>query len=135
MFSQICIWPPRGIVDEGVFEESTEDEEDADAGPDVDSFGVGDWGQAALDGAHGGGHGQQGGHPQGHPRRHRLVVQPEGEPWDEDNHEARDVDGQDVERKLSSNDNVDWKAAVCTWKYLEWQMTRTSQKNQEQLNV
>ena len=98
---------PWCIVDQGVFKESTENEEDADTGPDVDSLGVGDWGETALDGAHGGGHGQQGGHPQGHPRRHRLVVQPEGEPRDEDNHEARDVDGQDVERKLSCDDNVD----------------------------
>ena len=98
---------PRCIVDESIFKKSTEDEEDADAWPDVDSLGVGHWGQTPLDRAHGGGHGQQGGHPQGHPGWYRLVVQPEGEPGHQHDHEARDVDGQDVERQLSSYHNVD----------------------------
>ena len=98
---------PRGVVDHGVLQERPEHEEHADPRPDVDSLGVGDRGQGVLDAGLGGGHGQQGGHPQGHPRRHRLVVQPEGEPGDKDDHEAGDVDGQDVERKLSGDDNVD----------------------------
>ena len=48
-----------------------------------------------------GGHGQEGGDPQGDPGRNRLVVDPEGEPRDEDDHGGRHVDGQDEEGQLS----------------------------------
>ena len=106
---------PGGIVDEGIFKKSTEDEEDADARPDVDRLGVRHWGQTPLDRAHGGGHGQQGGHPQGHPGWHRLVVQPEGEPGHQHDHEARDVDGRDVERQLSRKDQVHFETTVLPW--------------------
>ena len=106
---------PRCIVDKSIFKKSTEDEEDADAGPDVNRLGVGHRGQTSLDRAHGGGHGQQGGHPKGHPCWHCLVVQPEREPGDEDNHEARDVDGQDVERKFSGKDQIHFETAVLPW--------------------
>ena len=48
-----------------------------------------------------GGHGEEGGDPQCDPGRHRLVVDPEGEPGDEDDHGGRHVDGQDEEGQLS----------------------------------
>ena len=113
--SQSYVPAPGGVVDEGVLQQGAEHEEDTDAGPDVHGLGVGDWWEAALDGAHGGGHGQEGGHPQGHPRRHRLVVQPEGEPGDEDDHEAGDVDGEDVEGELPGEHQVHLQAAVGAW--------------------
>ena len=47
-----------------------------------------------------GGHGQEGGDPQGDPGRNRLVVDPEGEPRDEDDHGGRHVDCQDEEGQL-----------------------------------
>ena len=47
-----------------------------------------------------GGHGQEGGDPQGDPCRHRLVVNPEGEPRDKDDHGGRHVDCEDEEGQL-----------------------------------
>ena len=37
---------------------------------------------------------------------HRLVVQPEGEPGDNHDHEAGDIDGDNVEGELSGKDQV-----------------------------
>ena len=48
-FTWFRICPPGSIVDKGVFEESAEDKEDADPGPDVDGLGVGHRGQRVLD--------------------------------------------------------------------------------------
>ena len=45
-------------------------------------------------------HGKEGGDSQGHPGRYCLVVDPEGEPGDKDNHGGGHVDGQDEEGEL-----------------------------------
>ena len=39
----------RGVVDESVLQEGSEHEKYADSGPDVDSLGVGHWGQGVVD--------------------------------------------------------------------------------------
>ena len=39
----------RGVVDQSVLQEGSEDEKYADSGPDVDSLGVGHWGQGVVD--------------------------------------------------------------------------------------
>ena len=54
-----------------------------------------------------GGHGQEGGDPQGDPGRNRLVVDPEGEPRDEDDHGGWHVDCQDEEGQLPWLRNID----------------------------
>ena len=42
----------------------------------------------------------------------RLVVKPEGEPGDQDDHESGDVDGEDVEGELPGKHQVHLEAAV-----------------------
>ena len=103
---------PGSVVDEGVLEQRAEDEEDADAGPDVDGLGVGDGREAVLDAGLGGGHGQQGGHPQGHPGGHRLVVQPEGHPGHRHRHRARHVHRHHKERQLAHKEQLHPEAGV-----------------------
>ena len=61
---------PRSIVNQGVLQESREDKDHTDPGPDVDGLGVGHGGQGVLYAGLGGGHRQQGRHPQGYPSRH-----------------------------------------------------------------
>ena len=39
----------RGVVDQSVLQEGSEHEKYADSGPDVDSLGVGHWGQGVVD--------------------------------------------------------------------------------------
>ena len=78
-------------------------------------LGVGHGGQGPLDAAHSGGHGEKCRHSQRHPGRHRLVVQPEGEPGHHHDHEAGDVDGDDVEGELPGEHQVNPQAAVFTW--------------------
>ena len=61
-----------------------------------------------------GGHGEESGDPQSDPGRHRLVVDPEGEPRDEDDHGGRHVDGQDEEGQLSLwRDNAKFSLKIC----------------------
>ena len=63
-----------------------------------------------------GGHGQEGGDPQCDPGRNCLVVDPEGEPGDEDNHGGRHVDCQDEEGQLPLWGNIE--------KYSWWRLQR-----------
>ena len=53
-----------------------------------------------------GGHGEQRGHPQGHPGGHRVGVQPEADPGHDDQHAARDVDGDQVVGELPLEDQL-----------------------------
>ena len=53
-----------------------------------------------------GGHGQEGGDPQGDPGRDCLVVNPEGEPRDEDDHGGWHVDCEDEEGQLPWLKNI-----------------------------
>ena len=91
-------------------------------------LGVGHGGQRALDARHGGGHRQQSRHPESHPGGnlahgsvrdnyiycwyYRFIVQPEGEPGDDHDHEAGDVDGDDVEGELAGEHEVHPEAGV-----------------------
>ena len=43
---------------------------------------------------------------------YRFIVQPEGEPGDDHDHEARDVDGDDVEGELTGEHEVHPEAGV-----------------------
>ena len=54
-----------------------------------------------------GGHGKEGGDSQGHPGGHCLVVDPEGEPGDEDNDGGRHIYCQDEEGQLPWKRNID----------------------------
>ena len=65
---------PGSIVNQGVLEESREDKDHTDPGPDVDGLGVGHGGQGVLDAGLGGRHGQQGSHPKGNPGRNLRQV-------------------------------------------------------------
>ena len=59
-------------------------------------LGVGDGGQGVVDGGGGGGHGEQRGDGERHPGRGRLVIKPEGHPGHADDHESRNINGDDV---------------------------------------
>ena len=58
----LCSCLPGSIIHQGVLQESREDEDHTDPGPDVDGLGVGHGGQGVLYAGLGGGHGQQGRH-------------------------------------------------------------------------
>ena len=64
-----------------------------------------------------GGHGQEGGDPQCDPGRNCLVVDPEGEPRDEDDHGGWHVDCQDEEGELPGEQVLvrSYKEAPGTW--------------------
>ena len=62
----------------------------------MQDLGVGDRRQGAVDGGGGGGHGEQCGDGESYPGRSRLVVQPEGHPGHADDHESRNINGDDV---------------------------------------
>ena len=49
-----------------------------------------------VNGGGGGGHGEQRGDGERHPGRGGLVVQPEGHPGHADDHERRNINGDDV---------------------------------------
>ncbi len=48
---------------------------------------------------------------------HRLVIDPEGHPGDDDDHEAGDVDGDDEEGELPGEGQLNPQAAIgaCGW--------------------
>ena len=60
-------------------------------------------------------HGEEGGHAQRHPGRHRVGVQPEGDPGDDDQHTAGNVDCQQVVGELPFKGEVHREAAVLAW--------------------
>ena len=60
----------------------------------------------------GGGESQQSAHAQRYPGRGRLVVDPEGEPGDDDDHDAGDVHGDQEVRELPGEDQVHLETAV-----------------------
>ena len=82
------------------------------ARPHVDSLGVGDRGQLGRDPAGLGGHGEEGGDAQRHPGRDGVLVQPEGDPGDNDQHAAGDVDGDEIVGELPLEDQLHLEAAV-----------------------
>ena len=49
-----------------------------------------------VNGGGGGGHGEERGDGERHPGRGCVVVQPEGHPGDADDHECRNINGDDV---------------------------------------
>ena len=91
---------PRRVVDKSILQQCQEYKRDTNIVPHINSLGVGHGGQWVVDAGGGGGHGEQRGDCERHPGRGRLVVQPEGHPWDTDCHEGGDVDGEDVVGEL-----------------------------------
>ena len=77
-------------------------------------LGVGDWREALLGLSVLGGQSQQAGHPQRHPGRGGLVVDPEGEPGDDDDDEAGDVHGHQEVGQLPGEDQVNLETELCT---------------------
>ena len=67
---------------------------------------VGHGRQGVVYGGRLGGHGQEGRHPEGHAGRHRVGVQPEGDPGDDDEHAAGHVDGQQIVGELALEGQV-----------------------------
>lgn len=51
-----------------------------------------------------------------HPRRHSALIQPEGDPRNDHQHAARNVDLDQVVRELSLEQQVYFQTAVFTWK-------------------
>ena len=92
---------PGSVVDERKLEEGAEDKALAHARPHVDSLGVGHRRQLGVDPARLGRHGQEGGDPQGDAGGDGVLVQPEGDPGDDDEHAAGHVDGDKVVGKFS----------------------------------
>ena len=73
---------------------------------------VGHWRERLLDAGEGGGEGQEGAHAQRHPGRGGLVVDPEGEPGDEDDDDAGDVHGDQEVGQLPGEHQVHLETAV-----------------------
>ena len=83
--------------------------------PHVDGLGVGDGRELGGDAAGLRGHGEQRGDAQRHAGRHRLGVEPEVDPGDDDEHAARHVDRDQVVGELPLEHQVHRQAAVLTW--------------------
>ena len=121
---------PGCVVNKGVLHQRAEDEEDTHPRPDVHRLGVGHGRQGALNGGHRGGHRQECCHAQIYPSwglrerekmiigvklgllTDRFVIDPEGEPGDDDDHESGEVDGDDVVAHLPGEQEVHLEAAV-----------------------
>ena len=73
---------------------------------------VGHRGERLLYAGQGGGESQEGAHPQRHPGRGGLVVDPEGEPGDEDDDDAGDVHGDQEVGELPGEHEVHLETAV-----------------------
>ena len=80
--------------------------------PHVDSFGVSYGGQRRVDWAGLRWHGQQSGDSKRHPGRHGVRVKPKTDPWNDDQHWAGNVNGDEIVRKLAFEDQVHGKTAV-----------------------
>ena len=72
--------------------------------PDIAGFRVRDWWQLSVDPGSLGGHGKQGRDAEWYASWDRVLVEPEADPGDDDKHAARNVDGDQVVRKLSLED-------------------------------
>ncbi len=74
----------RGVVDESKFKEGTENEGQADSGPNVEGLGVGDWGEGLVDTRGLCGHGEEGSYAKGDTGRNGTLVEPKGDPRHDD---------------------------------------------------
>ena len=79
-------------------------------------LGVGDRWQRVVDAGRLSGHCQQCGDTERDAGRNGVSVQPEGNPRHDDQHAARDVDGQQVIRELSLEQQVHSQAGIFTWR-------------------
>ena len=82
--------------------------------PHVNGLGVGHGWQGVVDGGRLGGHGEEGGDAERDSGGHGIGVEPEADPGDDDKHAAGDVDGDQVVRELSLEDQLDFQATVFT---------------------
>ena len=82
--------------------------------PDIDGLRVGDRRKLSVDAGSLGGHGEQGGDPERDSSRDRVLVEPEADPRDDDEHAAGDVDGDQVVGELPLEDQLHLQAAVFT---------------------
>ncbi len=87
--------------------------------PDVDGLGVGHGWQLRVDARRLRGHGEECGDAERDPRRDGVLVEPEGDPGDDDQHAARHVDGDQVVGELALEDQLHLQAAVLSCKGIE----------------
>ena len=83
-----------------------------EGGGKTEDLHVGHWRERLLYAGQGGGESQQSAHAQRDPGRGRLVVDPEGEPGDDDDHDAGDVHGDQEVGQLPGEHQVHLEAAV-----------------------
>ena len=106
----------REDVDDGVLDERREDEYEADDHPDVDGLDVG---HARQRGAGSAAHRRSRQHRQqanGDARRRRVDVDPEGDPGENDDQHARNVDLYEEVTDVTLEDEPDLEARKRTWK-------------------
>ncbi len=84
--------------------------------PHVNGLGVSDGRQRVVDGGRLRGHGQQRGDAQRDAGRHRVGVEPERDPGDDDEHAAGHVDGQQVVRELALESQIHRQTTVVSYK-------------------
>lgn len=75
-------------------------------------LGVGDRGERSVDAGGLGGHCEEGGDAEGDAGRHGALVQPEADPRHDHQHAARDVDLDQVVRKLALEQQVHLQTTV-----------------------
>ena len=100
----------RHDVDDGVLDERREDEDEADDHPDVDSLDVGNSRQR---GARSGAHRRRSEHRQQAERDARwrgVDVDPEGDPGEDDDEDARNVNLDEEEADVSTEDEANLEA-------------------------
>ena len=85
-----------------------------EGGGKTEDLHVSHWWERLLDAGEGGGESQQSAHAQGHPGRGGLVVDPEGEPGDDDDHDAGDVHGHQEVGQFPGEDQVNLETEWCT---------------------
>ncbi len=80
--------------------------------PDINGLGVGDRRQLGVDARRLRGHGEQRGDAERDAGRDGVLVEPERDPRDDDEHAARHVDGDQVVGELALEDQLHLQAAV-----------------------
>ena len=80
--------------------------------PNVDGLGVRDGWQRVVYGGRLSWHGEESRHAERNSGGDGVWIKPEANPWHDDEHAARDVDGEQVIGKLTLKCQVDGEAAV-----------------------
>ena len=103
----------REHVDDGILDERAEHEHQTGGHPDVDRLGERNRRKASLPGALGGDR-QHGEYAERDSRRHRLEVDPEGHPRQQNDQHARQVRGKDVGAQTALQVEIGSDARVWT---------------------